>query len=228
MAENTELPLPHPTRRNLHWLTIQYILRLVFTFWLRYQVRGLENVPRQGGGLVLVNHQSFLDPLLIGLPLQRPVSFLARDTLFPIPFVGWVLRNTYVMPINRDAASTASIRHAIKRIEHGFLVGIFPEGTRSELGDVGEFKPGFVSLIRRTQLPIYPVGIAGANEAMPRRGLRLFPRPVRVVFGKPFDREQLLKLCERGQEAALVEFARNAVVECQHEAEQWRLSAVRE
>lgn len=222
MTDYTEAPLPHPTRRNWVWLTIQFILRLVFTFWLRYQCRGLRNVPRAGGGLVLVNHQSFLDPLLVGLPLQRPVSFLARDSLFPVPFVGWVLRSTYVMPINRDAASTASIRHALKRMEHGFLVGIFPEGTRSATGEVNDFKPGFVSLIRRANLPIYPVGIAGAHEAMPRGGLRLLPRTVRVVFGAPLPREQLLKLCEKGQETALVEFARKAVIDCQQEAERWR------
>lgn len=222
MPDPIEAPLPHPTNRNIVWLTIQYSLRLVFTFWLRYQCRGLENMPRSGGGLVLVNHQSFLDPLLVGLPLQRPVSFLARDSLFPVPFVGWVLRSTYVMPINRDAASTASIRHALKRMEHGFLVGIFPEGTRSATGEVGEFKPGFVSLIRRTSLPIYPVGIAGAHEAMPRGRLRLLPRTVRVVFGEPLSREQILKLSQKGQETALVEFARSAVTECQQQAENWR------
>lgn len=226
MADSDSPPLPHATRRNLVWSTFQFAMRLVFLFWLRYQCRGLKNVPRSGGGLVLVNHQSFLDPLLVGVPLQRPVSYLARDTLFPIPFVGWVLRSTYVMPINRDAASTASIREALKRMEHGFLVGIFPEGTRSAAGEVGEFKPGFVSLIRRVNLPVYPVGIAGAHEAMPRGGLKFLPRQVRIVFGEPLKREDLDRLCVKGQEQALVEFARNAVVACQQEAEAWRQASL--
>lgn len=215
-------PLPHPTRRNIVWLAIQYSLRMVFMVWLRYQCRGLKNVPASGGGLVLVNHQSFLDPMLVGLPLQRPVSYLARDSLFPIPFIGWVLRKTYVMPINRDAASTASIREALKRMEHGFLVGIFPEGTRCVDGQVGEFKPGFVTLIRRLNLPVYPVGVAGAHEAMPRGGLRLLPRDVRIVYGPPLCRETLDRLSVKGQENALVEFARDAVIACQREAEEWR------
>lgn len=213
----------HPTRRNVYWLTIQFFLRLVFGVWLRYRARGIGNVAREGGGLILVNHQSFLDPLLVGVPLQRPISFLARDSLFPVPFVGWILRNTYVMPINRDAASTASIRHAIRRVNDGFLVGIFPEGTRSTDGDVGEFKPGFISLIRRIRQPVYPVGIAGAHEAMPRRGiLRLCSRKVHVVFGEPLCPDRLAKLSQKGEEAALIEFARSAVVTCQHEAEAWR------
>ena len=102
--EQPAAPALHPNRRNVHWLIIQFALRLIFGVWLRFRTRGIERVAREGGGLVLVNHQSFLDPCLIAVPLQRPVSFLARDTLFPIPFVGWVLRNTYTMPINRDDA----------------------------------------------------------------------------------------------------------------------------
>lgn len=228
-SENPTPPTPpaepalHPTRRNAHWLTFQFVLRLIVCVWLRYRTRGLERMPATGGGLILVNHQSFLDPLLVGLPLQRPVSFLGRDSLFPIPFVGWVLRNTYVMPINRDAASTATIRQAIGRIDDGFLVGVFPEGTRCEAGEVGDFKPGFISLIRRIKSPVYPVGIAGAHEAMPRKGLlRLCPRKVHIVFGEPLCAERLKELSRKGQEKALIEFARNAVVRYQREAEEWR------
>ena len=216
--------LPHPTRRNWHWLTIQFLLRLVFTFWLRYRARGIEKVPQSGGALFLINHQSFLDPLLVGLPLQRPVSYLARDTLFPVPFVGWVLRNTYVMPINRDSASTASIREAVKRMSHGFLVGIFPEGTRTADGSVGEFKPGFVSLIRRGKVPVYPIGIAGAHEAFPRKQFFLLPRKVYVVFGDPFSSEEIERLSKKGFEDQLVKAARDRIVACQQEAEAWRIA----
>lgn len=214
--------LPHPTRRNIVWTTFQFGMRLVFGFWLRYQCRGLGNLPRTGGGLVLVNHQSFLDPLLVGVPLQRPVSYLARDSLFPVPIVGWVLRETYVMPISRDSPSTASIRNALARMNHGFLVGVFPEGTRSSDGSVGDFKPGFISLIRRTRVPVYPVGIAGAHEAMPRGGFRLLPRPVRIVFGKPLDADTVRSLSSKGREKELVQFAQRAVAGCHEEAEAWR------
>ena len=99
MSDSSESDLPHPTRRNIVWLAIQFLLRLVFLVWLRLQVRGIERIAKSGGGLVLVNHQSFLDPMLVGVPLQRPVSYLGRDTLFPIPLIGWILRKTYVMPI---------------------------------------------------------------------------------------------------------------------------------
>jgi len=221
MSQSSE-SLPNPTRRNPHWLVLQYVLRLVFALWLRYRARGTHHVPESGGALILVNHQSFLDPLLVGLPLQRPVSFLARDSLFRIPVIGRILRHTYVMPINRESASTASIRNGLKRMEHGFLVGVFPEGTRSDDGTVGPFKPGFVSLIRRTKVPVLPVGIAGAHEAMPRGSLRLWPQRVRVVFGEPLNPEELSRLGGKGHEKELVALARNAVVACQTDAQIWR------
>jgi len=217
---------PHPTRRNPVWLMFQYLMRHAFLVALRYRVRGHKHIPQTGGGLLLINHQSFLDPMLVGLPLHRPISYLARDSLFPVPGIGWVLRNVNVMPINRDAASTASIRSALERMENGFLVGIFPEGTRSVTGDVGEFRPGFISLLRRSTVPVYPVGIAGAHEAMPRRSLWLNCRPVRVVFGPPIYRSDLESLCDRGKEAELISFVRQAVLDCQTEAEEWRREAL--
>lgn len=215
-------PSPHPTRRNVVWLMLQYMMKIVFMFWLRFRARGLENVPKSGGGLVLINHQSFLDPPLVGLALQRPVSYLARDSLFRVPVIGWILRNTYVMAINRDAASTASIRTALQRMNNGFLVGLFPEGTRSPDGTVGEFKPGFISLIRRAKVPVYPVGIAGAHEAMPRGGVRFWPQKVRVVYGEPLCSDEVSRLSKKGHEDELVAFVRSAVEACQHEAQAWR------
>lgn len=216
--------LPDPTKPNLVWLTIRFFLRLVFTIWLGFRVRGLRKIPQQGGGLFLVNHQSFLDPLLAQLGMDRPVSWLARDSLFRVPIVGWILRKTYVMPINRESAGTESIREAVRRMKHGFIVGIFPEGTRTRDGQVGEFKPGFVALIRRSKVPVFPIGIAGAHLAMPRNAWFLRPRRVRVVIGDPFTPEEIQQLCQRGQEDALTQEARNRVVAAYQEAENWRLN----
>jgi 1-acyl-sn-glycerol-3-phosphate acyltransferase len=210
-----------PVRRNWLWFVSQVVVGLVFTFWLRYRARGVERVAAAGGGLLLANHSSFLDPLLVGLPLRRPVSFLARDTLFPVPFIGWILRHTYVMPLSRDTGGAAGIRETLRRLEEGFLVGIFPEGTRSADGSLGKFKPGFAALVRRTDLPIYPVGIAGANRALGRGSRFLKPCRVRVVFGEPFARETIAALRQRGREDDLVEAVRARIGECQKEAEEW-------
>jgi 1-acyl-sn-glycerol-3-phosphate acyltransferase len=213
-------PLPDPTSRNAHWRFFQFVMQSVFCFWMGYRARGLDHLPA-GGALLLINHQSFLDPLLVGLPLDRPVSYLARDNLFRVPIVGHILRNTYVMPINREAASTASIREAIRRLEHGFYVGIFPEGTRTLDGHVGELKPGFLALLRRTSVPVIPVGVAGAYEAFPKGTPFPLPGRIRVVIGAPFDRDRLSAF-RKDQEAELIQHVRDRIMTCVAEAQTWR------
>jgi 1-acyl-sn-glycerol-3-phosphate acyltransferase len=210
-----------PLRRNWVWFICQVILSVCFTVWLRYRARGVERLPTVGGGLLLVNHQSYLDPLLVGLPLKRPVSYLARDSLFRVPVVGWMLRNTYVMPLSRDSGGVAGFRETLRRLEDGFLVGVFPEGTRSPDGKLGTFKPGFAALLRRAHIPIYPVGIAGAHRAMGKGSWFLKPCRVCVVFGEPFCRETIEPLFQRGLEPELVETVRTRIAECQREAEAW-------
>jgi 1-acyl-sn-glycerol-3-phosphate acyltransferase len=222
-AARTVSVLPHPQNRNWVWRGLQLLLQNVFVFWLDYRARGMEQLP-ESGALLLSNHQSFLDPLLIGLPLDRPVSYLARHNLFRVPVIGWVLRNTYVMPINRDAAGTESIREAVRRMQHGFLVGIFPEGTRSRDGQLGEVKPGFIALIRHGRLPVVPVGIAGGGDVMPRGALLPRRGRVRVVFGAPLPAGEVLRLSRRGSESQLVEFARQHLQECHCAAAEWRVA----
>lgn len=213
--------LGSPLRRNWVWFGFQIVIGLVFTFWLRYRARGVERVSASGGGLLLANHQSFLDPLLVGMPFRRPVSFLARDTLFRVPVIGWILKHTYVMPLSRDTGGAEGIRETIRRLDAGFLVGVFPEGTRSIDGSLGPFKPGFAALVRRTELPIYPVGIAGAHRALGKGSLFLKPRRVCVVFGDSLPAEQVAALKQRGREAELVEAVRSRIAECHRAAEAW-------
>lgn len=211
----SETPLARPDRRNFTWWISQVILRVLFTVWNGYRARGIEKLA-PGGGLLLINHQSFLDPTLVGLPLSRPISYLARDSLFRVPVLGTFLRAVYVMPINREAAGTESIREAIRRMRHGFLVGIYPEGTRTLDGSLGELKPGFVALVRRAGVPVYPVGIAGSFDALPRTAKWLRPTPIRVVFGEPFAPEDL-----KGTPDEITAVARERIAAVVAEAEAW-------
>ena len=207
------LPLPNPFQSNWVWFTLQQICQLLFTIWFRFRAHGIENLPH-GGALLLINHQSFLDPLMVGLPLRRPVSYLARGNLFRVPVLGWLLKRTYVMPISRESAGTESLRESLRRMEHGFLVGIFPEGTRSLDGGLRELKPGFVALVRRANVSVIPVAVAGAYEAFPRGAW--FPRPskIRVVYGSPLDPARLAELSQKGREAELVDWSRSSIQSC--------------
>ena len=217
----SQTPLPHPYRRNLPWLGFQMLLKLAFAILFRYRAKHCERIPETTGGLVLSNHQSYLDPLLIGLPLQRPVSYIARENLFRIPVLGTILRNTYVMPINRDSAGTESVREAVRRMNAGFLVGVFPEGTRSADGKLGEIKPGFVALARRAKQPIYPIGIAGADRAMPKGGLKIYPKKIRVIFGEPIPAEEVVRLSKKGNEEECLKVIHDRLQECLDEANAW-------
>lgn len=210
-----------PERRNWVWLGFQLVLRLVFALWLRYRARGYDRITHRGGMLLIINHQSFLDPILAGLPLRRPVSYLARENLFQVPFIGWLLRKTYVLPINRESAGTAVLREMIARLKSGFWVGIFPEGTRSADGKLGKIKPGFLALLRRTDVPVCPVGIAGADRALGRH--HKFPHfsTVRVVFGEPIPAEQIAETLKLS-ETALLDLIRTRLEECMAQASDWR------
>ena len=214
--------LPPPMDRGPLWFTLQILLQNFFCVWLGYRAWGHERLEKEGGALILANHQSFLDPLLVGLPLRRPVSFLARANLLSVPVVGWILRHTFVMPINQEAASTASLRETIRRLHHGFLVGVFPEGTRSPDGNMSELKPGFAAIVRRAKHPVYPVGIAGAYQALPIKSWFLKPTRVRVVFGEPLSVAELEKYASREQDAALIELVRTRIAACCEAAEVWR------
>ncbi len=218
-AVATALPAPGlALRRNPVWRILQLPFFLSCCVWMRLRVSGRENVDDSRGGLLLVNHQSFLDPMLVAVLLSRPISYLARDSLFKLPVVGWILRNTHVIPISRESARGGSIRIAIERLNEGFLVGIFPEGTRSADGTVGRFRPGFLALARRTSQPIYPVGIAGATRAMPRGAWFVRPCRIRVVYGTPFSADEVSQFHSSGDEAALCELVRARVAECASKA----------
>ncbi len=208
-----------PTHRNRLWRFLQAMAHVVFGVWLRFRAVGLENIPTEGPGLIVANHLSFLDPLLVGLPLKRPVSFVARENLFRIPIIGWILWNTYVMPINREAAGTAVIRQTIERLNAGFLCGIFPEGTRGRGGQVGKFKPGFIALIRRSAVPIYPAALAGTGRALGRGAWFLKPVPVCAAFGKPISVETIREFLDRDDEEGLISHVRERVVATLAEAE---------
>ena len=198
------------TRWSIVWPIIHLILYVPFAIWFRIRVIGRENLQADRGGIMLINHQSFLDPLFVAIRLSRPVSYLARDSLFKVPFIGWVCRTTYVIPISRTAFRGGSIRTALDRLRDGFLVGIYPEGTRSS-GAPKEFRPGFLSLVRRTDAPIYPVAISGADKAMPKGAWFIRPAKITVVYGEPLSENEVRRLQETSDDKKLAAMIRDKV-----------------
>lgn len=197
-------------RRSLVWLLVHLVVYLPLRLWCRTVAIGRENLDAGRGGILLINHQSYLDPLFVGVRLSRAVSYLARDSLFRVPFVGWICRTTHVIPISRTAFRGGSIRTAMERLQQGFLVGIFPEGTRSS-GRPEKFRPGFLSLVRRSDVPIYPVAIVGADRVFPKGAWFVRPGKVTVVYGQPLSADELQRLHGGDDEQELAEMIRQKV-----------------
>ena len=217
-------PTP-PARRTppqgTAWTVSRALLSLTAEPYLGVRARGADRIDPGRGGLLLANHQSFLDPLALGLPLERSITFLARDSLFRAPGFGRYLRAMKTLPIARGAPATAVMRAALAAMGGGELVGLFPEGTRTRDGSVGELKPGFVTLARRGGVPVYPVGIAGAFEALPRSRKVPVPGPgrVRVVFGEALEPADIA--AADGTEGVL-ELVGGRIGEAFAEASAWR------
>jgi len=153
----------------------------VALFGIRY--RFAEPLPRTGGLLVLASHQSQLDPLLLGLVCERRLSSLARSSLFQWGPFGAIISALDAIPIDREASPVAAMKLVIRKLRGGGALTIFPEGTRTRDGRLGEVKSGFALVAKRAGVPILPVAIVGAWECWPRT--RWFPRPgrIRLEFG---------------------------------------------
>ncbi len=144
---------------------------------LSWQVRcyGQEHYPTEGGALLCSNHQSHLDPILVGISCRRRMNFLARKSLYKFKPFGALISFLDAIPLDREGIGVAGIKETIRRCRQGELVLIFPEGARSFDGEVGAILPGVVALAQRTRVPLVPIGIAGAYQAWPRQ--RALPRP---------------------------------------------------
>jgi 1-acyl-sn-glycerol-3-phosphate acyltransferase len=162
-----------------------------------FRSRFVEPLPARGGLLVLSSHQSHLDPLLLGLATDRRLSSLARSTLYRFKPFGAVITALDAVPIDREASAVTAMKLVIQRLKRGAAVIVFPEGTRTRDGRLGEFKSGFALIAKRAGVPVVPVAIVGAYECWPRT--RRFPRPgrIRLEFGDILTAEEVAALDER-------------------------------
>ncbi|MCZ6792270.1 MAG: lysophospholipid acyltransferase family protein [Planctomycetota bacterium] len=173
---------------------LAFLAHACFVLFFRARVRGVENVPTEGPAVLASNHLSFLDPLLVGscIRRRRRCCFLARDTLFR-GVLGWLISRTGAYPVPRESsAPLRALKLCLKILARGQVLVLFPEGTRSRSGQMGEVKKGIGWIASRSQAPVVPVRVSGTFEAWPpgRKLPRL--RPVSVVYGEPlrFDPQE--------------------------------------
>jgi 1-acyl-sn-glycerol-3-phosphate acyltransferase len=151
----------------------------IAVLWFRFRSTGRENVPATGPVLLVSNHQSHLDPVLVGIACPRQMRFLARHTLFFWP-LSWLIRSLGAVPIDRERGGLGGIKATLQLLKLNEAVLAFPEGSRSKDGRLQSLLPGFCALARRSGATVVPVAIDGAFAAMPR-GSR-FPHPRKIVL----------------------------------------------
>jgi 1-acyl-sn-glycerol-3-phosphate acyltransferase len=170
-----------------YWIGFTF-WRLVSTLCFRRKIIGREKLAVEGGYLVVANHTSFLDPPVIGAAFPEPIHFLARKTLFKRGLGEWILTSVNSIPVNQDRPEYSSMKKIIRLVQEGEKVLIFPEGERTLDGKLKERgEPGVGLLIAKSRVPILPVRLFGAYEALPRGASFPKLKKLTLVVGDPVD-----------------------------------------
>lgn len=161
-----------------------------YTFF-RGRVYNKQRVPKTGAVLLVSNHQSHVDPVATTLALPRECHYVARDTLFKNPLFGRIIVHLNAFPIKRGAADVGALKEILRRLKGGCAVVIFPEGTRTKDGSLGEFRPNALAVAKKAKVTIVPVTVSGAFEALPRGSVLPRPRRVSIAYSEPISVEQV-------------------------------------
>lgn len=217
----------------MHWAyrVIKRVFHHPVKWACRVNAKGWERVPREGPVILVPNHWTWADPVILGAIVGRPCRFLGKHSLFSKPVLGWLLRSTDQIPVNRaTGGNDAAVLAAAAFVRQGKVVGVYPEGTRSDAPGLLPFKSGAVRVALLTGAPIVPVGqltdrFWPKGKILPRFGRRTYH-----AFGEPYtlgldpaladDREFCRKASEdlRAKVEALLEECRAA----RDRKEKWR------
>lgn len=175
MARNREPSVSLVLYHLFKWSVVSPMLHS----YLRGRIYGAKQVPMTGPMIVVANHASYFDPPVLSSCLQRPVSFMAKESLFEVPVLAPAIRAYGAYPVKRGSADRSAIRAALKQLESGWAVGIFLEGVRTPDGRISSPKLGAALIAAKAQVPLLPVSLWGTEKIL-RKG-STWPRPVPVT-----------------------------------------------
>lgn len=144
------------------------------------RLRGTEHIPGDGAVVIVPNHQTYADPPLVTIPVRRPVYYMAWSRLFDIPVFSRFIRLLRAFPVDIDARDARATREAVRLLQRGAALMIFPEGERTADGLLQRFKPGAFRLAVALDVPVLPVTIVGGNDCWPPG--RVVPRRGRITI----------------------------------------------
>lgn len=200
------------TRPSIFWPLAAIVVPLAGLIF-KIEIRDGHKLPREGAFVLAPNHVSEIDPIVVAVAvwrLGRAPRFMAKESLFRVPVLGWVLRVTGMVPVSRStsaAAARATLESSETLVRHGRGVIVYPEGTLTRDPDLWPMrgKTGAVRLALAGGLPVIPMAQWGAQQVLPRYGkLKLWPlrRRVTVIVGDPVDLSAYAQ--KEGQPAALI------------------------
>jgi 1-acyl-sn-glycerol-3-phosphate acyltransferase len=166
-------------KRLICYRIVRRIFLIKAWFFFRLKLRGMGSIPDSGPGIVVARHRSWLDPPCVGAACPRPIRFLIMGRLYDVAWLRWFYRLMGGIPLGKQrASSVAALREALRHLEGGGLIGIFPEGQVINSDTAGTIHPGAAMLAVRAGAPIIVLDINGTELAWPH-GSRL-PRPASV------------------------------------------------
>jgi 1-acyl-sn-glycerol-3-phosphate acyltransferase len=163
------------------------LLRLILRIGFGFRVYGRGNEPAAGPVVVVCNHLSDLDPLVVGAALRRRVAFMAKHELFQVPGVRWWIRACGAFPVRRGTPDRQALRTALGILDKGGVLVMFPEGTRGRDRTLRQPEPGAALLARRTGAALLPVAVLGTDVVLPRDAQRLRLGRITVRIGPPLS-----------------------------------------
>ena len=140
---------------------------IIFKLFFRLKVTGQQNIPQDGPFIIVANHSSLLDPVILGVSVRPKVIFVAAAYLFEIRWLGYLLRKANSIPVQRENDIKA-IKQSLKILQRGGVLGIFPEGGVDRQKDDLPIKAGAAYLATKVGVPIVPIKIKGADKVLPR------------------------------------------------------------
>lgn len=151
---------------------------------LKIEVSGRENIPKKGGFILASNHCSHLDPVILGIVCRRKLNFMAKEELFRNPFFAWFMYRFGAFPVKRRRADISALKEAMKRVNSGNALVIFPQGSRDYDLEASEPQAGVGFLASKIDVPVIPVFIRGTEKALPKGARFIRHAKVSVCFGR--------------------------------------------
>ncbi len=189
---------------GLRYFLIVSLTRAIIKSCFDVRVINREKLVEDGPRIFVANHQSFLDPPVIGQIFDEEIHFLARKTLFDNPVLNAIFPKTHVLPIDQERPDPGSILRVLRTVKEGGRILIFPEGSRTPDGEMHDAMPGIGLILGRLAgVPVQPIRIEGAYDCLPIHSKRLRNVPMTVTFGDPipFTEQELKTRTREGQRA---------------------------